>query len=68
MELAANVWAKQIHDIKVRELEELIVSKQKVINDMPKSDDVQETTRRHELVIQICKLKDKLNFLRSLEQ
>ena len=63
MELAANVWAKQIHEIKIRELRELIAHKQDVLNNIPMSDDIHVTTRRHELILEICKLNDKLDFL-----
>ncbi len=65
MELATNVWAKQIHEIKIRELEEKIAFKQEIINHVPKSDDIHVITRRHELVLELCRLKDKLEFLRS---
>lgn len=57
------MWAKQIREIKIHELEELINSKQKIINDMLKSNDVQIMIYKHELF----KLNDKLKFLKNLK-
>lgn len=63
MEVATKEWANQIREIKIRELKELIAFKQEIVNSITNLNDIAVLTRRHELVLEICRLKDKLEIL-----
>ena len=62
-DIAITEWAKQIREIKVRELKELIAHKQDILNCITNVDNMLIATRRHELVLEICRLKDKLEII-----
>lgn len=58
--------ATQIHKMKIRELQELILSQQKVFDNFPEVNDMSHLLEvRFKLLLNICSLRDKLEILIS---
>lgn len=58
-----DVRAKQIRELKIRELKELINFKQEIVNNISNLDNIITLTSREKLISEICRLKDKLEIL-----
>lgn len=61
--IATDVWAKQIREMKIRELKELIDKKQEIVDGLKDANDSGRVILRLTYFIEVRKLIDKLNFL-----
>lgn len=61
--IATDVWAKQIREMKIRELKELIDKKQEIVDGLKDANDSGRVILRLTHFIEVRKLIDKLNFL-----
>jgi hypothetical protein len=65
--ISIEVWARQIREIKIRELKELINKKQEIVDGLRNANDSRTVILRLGHYIEVSKLKNKLDFLLNLE-